>query len=106
MAISYTINKEKNVVTAILSNTKDDAFNSISKKLKRSGLSNMKIALSDEFMMKDNYVAIVRMDPNDTWDESVGKAKAKERVMKKYYKDFDRIMSKFSNNICRIMDNL
>lgn len=66
MAISYTINKEKNVVTAILSNTKDDAFNSISKKLKRSGLSNMKIALSDEFMMKDNYVAIVRMDPNDT----------------------------------------
>lgn len=93
MAIKYVVLPEKRQVVAILKNTKYDAYNKAIKICKELSQGQSKIYLCpdpEKLMMPNSFKVRVTCDENDIFDENIGKEKAKERLMAKYYKSLDK----------------
>jgi hypothetical protein len=61
---------------------------------------------TDKYMMNDTYRVSVRCFADDEFDEVQGRAYAKEKLMKKYYKDFDRKIDMFRSDIIELNSRL
>lgn len=94
MGIRFIQDKEAGTTTAIMENCKYDAMAKFFKLIAHSKKGNsIDICLSsDAFELQDTYTATVKLHPDDVWDDNVGIAEARKKVLKKYNKAFDHSM--------------
>jgi hypothetical protein len=90
--IKYFINSDKKQVIGLLENTRWDAYNKICKMVRDTDFC---VAVSEKYMMPSEFRVVVQCDPNDEFDPEVGKQKAKERILNRYYPALDKRVSKF-----------
>ena len=98
MAIKYIILPEKKMVTAILSNTRWDAYNKALKMCRKAKENQSMVGVYPEptkLMMNNEFKITVKCDDLDTFDIAEGKRKAKERLLRNYYKSFDKKINMF-----------
>ena len=57
---------------------------------------------SKKYEMNDTYRVSVKLCDGDVFNEEKGKAYAKEKLMKRYYKDFDRCIEQFNNDVIEL----
>lgn len=90
--IKYFINSDKKQVIGLLENTRWDAYNKINKMIRDTDFF---VVCSDKYMMPSEFRVVVQCDDRDEFDPEVGKQKAKERLLKRYYAALDKRVSKF-----------
>lgn len=95
MAIKYYYNPKKRGTIALLSDCRYDFLNKINKMTANTGI----ILCGDKYLMKNEYKGIVYCNEQDVFDEQVGRDKAKEKCMNRYYKDFDRLWGMFQEEL-------
>ena len=93
--IKYYYKPSTQQTFAVLNGCQFDAVNKISKYM--AGFDWC--MCTDSYMMNDTYLVSVRCSKDDEFDEAKGRAYAKEKLMKKYYKDFDRCVDKFKSDL-------
>lgn len=90
----YTTSQGKIATKAVLDGTEYDALKQIGKVI-----SNHKFGLTDEFLiellMPRQFTATVVCSDEDMPDPVVARRNAKEKVMRKYYKCFDKKIDMF-----------
>lgn len=95
MAIEYVVNEEKRSVTAILRGTKFDAVNRINNRLRDTDWEIDPCGALDKFLMPDKFVATVKCDERDTFNEQFGRGRAKKIVMDNYHKSLNKRVRNF-----------
>ena len=98
MAIKYYSIPEKGMVIGVLNGTSEDALNKISKITRDTEFC----ACNRKYLMPDNFKAYAKVYGGDKFDEEVGKEIVKKKLMKKYYKCFDRKMAMFKASMDRL----
>lgn len=96
MAIKYVQIPEKKMTIAILENCRYDAAVKIAKVV---GRTDSLCFNPEKYLMANSFRAIAKCSPEDAWDAEVGKAVAKAKVMKKYYKAYDKRLDAFTNDL-------
>jgi hypothetical protein len=61
---------------------------------------------SNKYLMDDTYRVSVKRSAEDVHDPEKAKAYAKEKLMKKYYRDFDRILDQFKCDVIELNSKL
>lgn len=94
MGIRFIQDKETGITTAIMENCKYDAMNKFWKLMRYSkkGTNIDMLLSSDAFGIQDTYTATVKLHPDDVWDDKIGIAEARKKVLKKYNRAFDKAM--------------
>lgn len=83
--INYIVDKEKGIVTAEISNCKDDVKKHIAKQFGFIGeLDELNKDLAKACRISDKFTGVAKCHPEDIFDEEVGKRIAKQRVLDKY----------------------
>lgn len=92
--IKYVTIPERQETIAILRDTDYDAIRKIDKMLDSIG-----VTLYDykKYLMPRTFKATVKCDPRDTYSEEEGRRRAKEKLMKSYYKSLDKRIAMFRN---------
>ena len=109
MAIKYVVLPEKKQVIAILSNTRFDAYNKVMKLCRKfnEGQSTVFICPNpDKFMMPNEFKVTVNCLEEDEFNVEEGKLKAKERLLKNYYKSFDKRIEMFLRDTSILQNNI
>ena len=57
---------------------------------------------TNKYMMKDTYRVSVKCFADDEFDEVKGRAYAKEKLMKRSYRDFDRCVDRFRSDLIEL----
>jgi len=96
--IKYYYKPSTKQTFAVLNGCKFDSINKISKFM--SGFNWC--MCTDKYMMNDTYRVSVRLAKGDEHNEEVARKYAKEKLMKKYYKDFDRKIDMFRSDLIEI----
>lgn len=94
MAIQYYVNKEKKTVVAILSETDMDVYNYLSKKFGKAAVT-IGTTSTNFPIISNSFKSIVKCSDDDVFSEEIGKSIAKNRVLKKYYKEKDSCLKKW-----------
>ena len=97
MAIKYYSAPGQKTI-AVLDGTKYDAINKIAKLTGESDLC----LFGGKYMMPDTFRVETRCHEGDVFDEEIGKKIAKAKLMKKYYRCYDRKMAKFKASMDRL----
>ena len=97
MAIKY-YSAPGNKTIAVLDGTRYDAINKI---VKLTGESDVCL-FCDKYMMPDTFRVETRCHEGDVFNEEIGRKIAKAKLMKKYYKCFDRKMAMFKVSMDRL----
>lgn len=100
MAIKYIHIEPQKKTIALLEGCKYDAVNKIKKIVDRT--SGICIDYS-KYMMHDNYRAVVVCCEDDEYSRQVGEERAKAKLMDHYYKQLDKTMQKFADDINNVM---
>lgn len=95
MAIKYYKNPKTKQTFAVLQDTKFDAVDKIAKVL--GDICWMMNC--DKYMMRDMYKASVKCLPEDEYSEEKGMELAKDKLLKKYYKDYDKKLDMFKDDV-------
>lgn len=95
MAIKYYSNPAKKQIIAVLSNTSMDAINKIAKATDDHPF----YCLNTRYLMPDSFRAVATCMDCDEYDENVGKDIAKKKLMKRYYKSFDKRIDMFKEDL-------
>ena len=95
MAIKYYTNPSKKQVIAVLSNTSMDAVNKIAKVT----ADHPFYCLNEKYVMPDKFRAVATCMDGDEYDENIGKEIAKAKLMKRYYKSFDKKIELFKEDM-------
>ena len=90
--IKYFINSDKKQVIGLLENTRWDAYNKINKMIRDTDFF---VAPHEKYMMPAEFRTVVQCDDRDEFDPEVGKQKAKERILNRYYPALDKRVNKF-----------
>lgn len=90
--IKYFVNEEKRQVIGLLEDTQWDAYNKICKMVKDTDFC---VVPHEKYMMPSEFRTVVQCDDRDVFDPEVGKKKAKERILNRYYPALDKRVSKF-----------
>ena len=98
MAIQYYYKPSTRQTFAVLNNCRFDAVNKIDKLM--SGFDWC--MCTDKYLMKDTYRVSVKCCEDDEFDEAKGRAYAKAKLMKQYYKDFDRRIDMFRSDLIEL----
>lgn len=98
MAVKYYKVPEQKKTVAVLSGCQFDAINKIAK---LTGESDYCV-YSDKYVMPDTFRVETRCHGDDVFDEETGRKIAKAKLMKKYYKCFDRKMKMFKESHDRL----
>ncbi len=78
----YTVLKDQRKVIAVFTGADEDAFKYINKRLP----DYLKMGrCPDELKMPFKFTGVAKCDPNDEWDEELGKVIAENRALIKYY---------------------
>lgn len=103
MAIRYIQLPEKKMTIAILENTR---YSAVSKIAKAIGNTKSLCFDPDRYVMPNSFKAIAKCSPEDQWDADVGKVVAKAKVMRKYYKSYDKMLDMFSKDIMNLLEGV
>lgn len=109
MAIKYIVLPEKRTVTAILSNTRFDAYNKALKYCRQMKENQSMVGIypePDKLMMQNEFKVTVVCDENDIFDVAEGKKKAKERLLRNYYKSFDKKINMFRKDLEKVEEQM
>ena len=101
MEVSYKVDKENKVVVCF---GKDTAFDVLDD-LKSSYDETTPLEALSPFMIRDMFVAKVKCDERDEFDEFVGKKLAYKRMMAKYIDAKQKIQKKQRNNVNSVSSN-
>lgn len=89
--IKYEVNKDMRTVSAEINGCADDMVRRMTKlchsRPERAGVEALQI--------RDNYRVVVKCHPDDTFDEKVGKALAKKRLLNRYHFDCSKALCRF-----------
>lgn len=83
---------------AVLNGCSFDAVNKIDKMI--GGMAEVRP--TTDYLMKDTYRVSVTCSDDDVFDAEKGKAYAKAKLMKKYYRDFDRKIDLFRSRLIEL----
>ena len=97
MAIRYYKIPEKEITIAVLNGCKFDAINKIAKLTADFGVDVF--TYDEKYIMPDTFRAVVRRHGDDVFDEKEGERWAKEKLMNKYYRSFDKRMAMFKKQL-------
>ena len=61
---------------------------------------------SKKYLMNDTYRVSVKRFGDDAHDMKVAESYAKEKLMEKYYRDFDRILNQFKCDVIELNSRL
>lgn len=104
MAIRYYKIPEKEMTIAVLNGCKFDVINKIEKLTADFNIDML--TYDDKYIMPDTFRAVVRRHGDDVFDEEEGERKAKEKLMNKYYRSFDKRMAMFKNGLDRLNEKV
>ena len=101
MAIKYYTIPEKKQTIAVLPNTKWDVYNKIDKMMRETGFHFSPWGPSEykQYLMPDNFRAVVTCDERDEYDVEEGKRQAKAKLMKNYHHSVDKRLAKFKASV-------
>ena len=100
--IKYYYKPSTKQTFAVLRGCQLDAVNKISKMT-----GNIReVCLTTDYLMKDTYRVSVKCSDSDEFDVEKGKAYAKAKLMKKYYKDFDSKIDLFRSRLLELNDRV
>lgn len=108
MAIRYEVNEEKRTVVAVITDTYYDAILMADKMFKNTpfrtdfGYSHH----MRKYYIKDTYVGIAKCNPDDEWDEEVGKELARQRVLRAHEVDVALAFKKMWNDMVGPMNEM
>lgn len=94
--IKYYENPEKKTVYAVLEDTRYDAAMKIAKVL--GCTKSLRFDLN-KYVMPDTFKACAKCHPDDEYNPEVGMQIAKERLMRKYYKVYDKRLGAFVQDL-------
>ena len=97
MAIKYYKIPEKKITIGVLNGCQYDVGNKIAKLT--ADLNIDVFSCDEKYLMPDTFRAIVRCHDDDVFDEEEGERQVKEKLMKKYYRSFDKRMAMFKKHI-------
>ena len=94
MAIKYYCMPEKKKVIGVLLGTENDVINKIDKLCVDTGFDFWP---DERFVMPHMFKAEANVDVNagDVYDEEVGKAIVRDKIMKRYYASYDKRVNLF-----------
>jgi hypothetical protein len=95
MAIKFYDIPDRGMTVGVLSNTSMDALNKIAK---ITGDTTF-CAYDLKYMMPDNFRAVAKVHGDDVYNQDTGRQIVKEKLMKKYYKSFDKKMDQFREDL-------
>lgn len=93
--IKYYINENKRQVIGVLSGCKLDAVNKIDKMMRDTPFC----VCPSRYYMKNEFKAVVVCDSRDEFNAEKGMEIAKQRIMDRYYKSFDKKIAKFREDL-------
>ena len=97
------VNKEKKTVTMILEGCELDAINAIEKRTMVGMVDNSDLYVA---LMPSRFVAVVKCDDEDTFDEKVGANKAAYRVMEKHKRAFNNAIKRWQEYMIKEVANV
>ena len=96
--IKYYYKPSTRQTFAVLNGCRFDAVNKIGKLM-----GNLEWCMcSNKYMMNDTYRVSVKCSDEDVFSEEEGRKQAKAKLMKKYYKDFDRCVDRFKTDLIEL----
>ena len=102
MAIKYYYKPSTQQTFAELRDCQFDAINKISKFMHGFDWC----MCSDKYMMHSIYRVAVKLAHDDEHNEAKAREYAKEKLMKKYYRDFDRCIDRFKADLIKLNDRV
>ena len=108
MAIKYVILPEKKTVIAILSNTKNDAYNKAMKLCREYAANQLRVYICpnmERLTMPNEFKAVVVCSEDDEFDIEEGKRRAKKRCLENYYRSLDKRVDAFKHDMKTIVGN-
>lgn len=110
MAIKYIVQPEEKQVIAILEDTRYDFINKAIKICNRLSDNKSHVIVIpnldlETIHMPNRFKIVVKCKEGDTFDSEIGKKIAKERLMTKYYKSFDKRLFKFMRELSSILND-
>ena len=93
--IKYSIIEEQGKVIARIDGCKEDVLKVIEKQFGKSLL----IVNPDDFSLRDSYRGVAMCHPEDEFSVEEGKRVAREKMLKKYNRDFNRHIMFFSDSL-------
>lgn len=96
--VFYYVNKEKRTVTAMIKNCRLD----LSTLLWKYGCSNN----SDTYHMKDSLLAQAYCDPNDEWNEEIGKRVARRKLFFKYREHRNNLLKRYLSRQMHLLKDI
>lgn len=96
--IKYYYKPSTRETFAVLNGCQCDAINKITKMVG----DVREVCLTTDYLMKDTYRVSVKCSEDDEFDMEKGKAYAKAKLMKKYYKDFDSKIDLFRSRLIKL----
>lgn len=97
--IKYEVNEQNRTVKAVISDCKGDVVNRI-KRLSKSLATDPEVVKAAT--ISDNFSAVAKCHPDDTFDQKVGKGIAKKRLLNKYH----AARAKACNRVEKVVDKL
>lgn len=97
------VNEEKGTVTMILNGCELDAIRAIQKRTNVAMTDDEDLTVA---LMPDKFVAVVKCDPSDTFDEKVGADKAAHRVMVKHQRAFNQAIKRWQDFMLKQIANV
>lgn len=108
MAIRYEVNEEKRTVVAVITDTYYDAILMADKMFKNTPFRT-DFGYSQhmrKYYIKDTYVGIAKCNPDDEWDEEVGKELARQRVLRAHEVDVALAFEKMWSDMVEPMNQM
>lgn len=96
MAVKYVVIPEKKMTIGILSDTEFDAINRIEKLM---GNASLFLCNDQKYMMPHTFKATVVCHDGDEYSAEEGKRRAKQKLLKNYYRSLDKRLDKFREEL-------
>lgn len=96
--IKYYVNQEKRVVTAII----DHCMCDLKDILYKYGFWNS----SDTYCMKNRFIAQAYCDPDDEWNETIGKRVARRKLFFKYRENKNNLLRRYLSRQMHLLKDL
>lgn len=108
MAIRYEVNEEKRTVVAIIDNTECDAIVMVDKMFRNTPFRTDHLYHQHmrKYYIKDTYVGVAKCNPDDEWDEEVGKELARKRVLRAHEVDVALAFEKIWDDMIEPMNKM
>jgi len=100
--IEYIVKENERMVIATLKGCSEDAINILNRRLRSTKFLD---CLTDfnkvysRYLIPNKFSSAVKCDPRDEFDVEEGKRKAKERLLVKYHRSFERAIVRYVDDM-------